>query len=907
MKRLLINATQPEELRVAIVDGQRLYDLDIETPSLEQKKANIYKGKVTRVEPSLEAAFIDYGAERHGFLPFKEIARSYFDTEGLKEGTRPGIKDVIREGRELLVQVDKEERGNKGAALTTFISLAGRYLVLMPNNPRAGGVSRRIEGDDRQEIRQIMSSLDIPEGMGLIVRTAGVGRSQDELQWDLDYLLQLWEAIRHAAEERSAPLLVHQESNVIIRALRDYLRPDIGEILVDHEPTFEQAREFMQSVMPQNVHRLKLYRDTTPLFNRYQIETQIETAFEREVELPSGGSIVIDHTEALVSIDINSARATRGADIEETALQTNLEAAEEIARQMRLRDVGGLVVIDFIDMASSRNQREVENRLREALKMDRARVQLGRISRFGLLELSRQRLRPSLGEASQVICPRCSGRGTIRNIQSLGLSVLRIIEEEAMKDRTGRVVARLPVKVATFLLNEKRESVRSIESRHGVTVYLVPDEHLETPHFDIERQRKEDLIRQGGAAAAVSYEMLTEPEPAPIDSVEARSVSSQEPAVKLVPRSAPSPRDALPPVSELYLGAAAERRTRGLLRQMIELLGSAISGHPRHEHGSSATEPAPEAAGPETEPTPAQRPTRTPGKPAAVKSVPASERRQARPRRPARPVENKAPADTAEAAVAASGQESNEAAAGEASAERLSSGSRRRGRRGGRRRRRQTDDSSLGSEASTAERSSDEASEAMTTPANMGATTEPAAKIEQAPTSQQQPQEGNRRRGRRGRGRSRSASRASSSVTDTAHAEPAGEASPTAAKGDEPAAAGGSASEPQRPGSKQVDPSAQPASQDSSAPTNDDSSNTAQTSVGSMDGDSGSVNSPERESPAQEPRNDKALKGDRPPPGSDPAAQTDTNAPSRPSDAEGNQRNLRSSPAVAEHDLPSDS
>ena len=492
MKRMLINATQQEELRVAIVDGQKLHDLDIETPAREQKKANVYKGRITRVEPSLEAAFVDYGADRHGFLPFKEITRSYFDPSTLSEGGRPNIKQAIKEGQEIVVQVEKEERGNKGAALTTFISLAGRYLVLMPNNPRAGGVSRRIEGEDRQEIREAMSNLAIPQGMGLIVRTAGVGRSLDELQWDLDYLLHLWQAIETASNQKKAPFLVYQESNIIIRALRDYLRSDIGEILVDNPEIYQYAQDFIQRVMPHNLPKFKLYQDHTPLFTRFQIESQIETAYQREVNLPSGGSVVIDYTEALVSIDINSARATKGSDIEDTALNTNLEAAEEIARQLRLRDLGGLIVIDFIDMTSNRNQRDVENRLREILKMDRARIQLGRISRFGLLEMSRQRLRPSLDEASHVICPRCNGQGTIRSVESLALAVLRLLEEEAMKDKTVQVVAQLPLKVATFLLNEKREAIRHIEQRHSISALILPNESLETPHFQLSRQRLDD-------------------------------------------------------------------------------------------------------------------------------------------------------------------------------------------------------------------------------------------------------------------------------------------------------------------------------------------------------------------------------------------------------------------------------
>ena len=542
MKRMLINATQQEELRVALVDGQKLYDLDIETPAREQKKSNVYKGRVTRIEPGLEAAFVDYGADRHGFLPFKEINRSYFDAHAT-EGGRPSIREAIREGQEIMVQVEKEERGNKGAALTTFISLAGRYLVLMPNNPRAGGVSRRIEGEDRQEIREVMSSLEIPDGMGLIVRTAGVGRSQEELQWDMDYLLHLWKAIETASTQKKAPFLIYQESNIIIRALRDYLRADIGEILVDNPAVHRQAQDFMQQVMPQNLNKLKPYQDSIPLFTRFQIESQIETAYQREVSLPSGGGIVIDYTEALVSIDINSARATKGSDIEETALTTNLEAAEEIARQMRLRDLGGLVVIDFIDMNLARNQREVETRLREALKMDRARVQVGRISRFGLLEMSRQRLSPSLEEASHMICPRCNGQGTIRNIDSLALSVLRLIQEEAMKDRTGRVVVQLPVKVATFLLNEKREAIRIIEQRHRVGVLLIPNESLETPHFKLNRLRVDELSEDQlrSYSLAEDYEEQIEVKASP-----AARGTDEEPMVKGVAPSTPAPTPPAP-------------------------------------------------------------------------------------------------------------------------------------------------------------------------------------------------------------------------------------------------------------------------------------------------------------------------------------------------------------------------
>jgi ribonuclease E len=538
---MLINTTQPEELRVALVDGQKLYDLDIEIPSRGQKKSNVYKGKITRIEPSLEAAFIDYGAERHGFLPLKEVSRSYFSDAARESGGRQSIKDALREGQEVVVQVEKEERGTKGAALTTFISLAGRYLVLMPNNPRAGGVSRRIQGDERNVLRDAMSALNIPEDMGIIVRTAGVDRSAEELQWDLDYLITLWDAIVKAAGEKPAPFLIYQESNVIIRALRDYLRNDISEILVDSEDVYEKARQFMQQVMPHNLGKLKLYQEKIPLFSRFQIESQIESAFQREVTLPSGGAIVIDHTEALLSIDINSARATKGSDIEETALNTNLEAAEEIARQLRIRDLGGLIVIDFIDMQPPRHHREVENRLRDALKMDRARVQIGRISRFGLLEMSRQRLRPSLGESSQNTCPRCAGRGTIRGVESLSLSVLRIIEEEAMKENTVRVVARVPVDVGTYLLNEKRELLLDLERRHGVSVMLIPSPALETPNYDIQRVRGEELR---GKPSERSYQMAhEEPEADVLQALapSSRPAAMEAPAVKAVAPSTPAP------------------------------------------------------------------------------------------------------------------------------------------------------------------------------------------------------------------------------------------------------------------------------------------------------------------------------------------------------------------------------
>ncbi len=538
MKRMLINATQPEELRVALVDGQRLYDLDIESGAREQKKANIYRGKITRVEPSLEAAFVDFGADRHGFLPLKEISREYF----LKETSgRPSIKEVLKEGQEVIVQVDKEERGNKGAALTTFISLAGRFLVLMPNNPRAGGISRRIEGDERSQLKEAMGELTVPDKMGVIVRTAGIGRSTEELQWDLDYLVQVWESITEEAVKRPAPFLIYRESNVIIRAMRDYLRQDIGEVLIDSPVVHQEALTFIRQVMPSYQQKIKLYADEVPLFSRFQIESQIETAYEREVKLPSGGSIVIDHTEALVSIDINSARATRGSDIEETALQTNSEAADEIARQLRLRDIGGLVVIDFIDMSPARNQREVENRMRDALKLDRARVQIGRISRFGLMEMSRQRLRPSLGETSGVVCPRCNGQGTIRDVRSLSLSIMRLIEEEAMKERSAQIRAILPVPVATYLLNEKRAVLADIEARQDVRVLVLPNPDMDTPHYDVQRLR-DDHVEEDGEQEKSSFELSVDTEVGkePDTSI-AKPVSRTEAAVKTVIHNEPAP------------------------------------------------------------------------------------------------------------------------------------------------------------------------------------------------------------------------------------------------------------------------------------------------------------------------------------------------------------------------------
>jgi len=573
MKRMLINATQPEELRVAMVDGQRLYDLDIESTSREQKKSNIYKGRIVRIEPSLEAAFVDYGAERHGFLPFKEIAHALFK-DNLQDGQhgRINIKDVLKQDQEFVVQVEKEERGNKGAALTTFISLAGRYLVLMPNNPRAGGVSRQIEGSDRNEAREAMSNLNIPQDMGLILRTAGVDKSAEELQWDLDYLLSLWEAITHASQLKPAPFLIYQESEVIIRAIRDYLRKDIAEIWVDNRDVYKRAMDFMQQVMPQNLSKLKLYEEQDPLFTRYQIECQIESAFSREVRLPSGGSLIFDHTEALLTIDINSSRSTSGGDIEETALNTNLEAAEEIARQLRIRDLGGLIVIDFIDMMNNRNQREVENCLRDQLKMDRARVQVGKISRFGLLEMSRQRLRPSLGEASNIPCPRCDGQGTIRGIESLALAVLRIIEEESIKDMTAKVIAQLPVDAATYLLNEKRRSISEIEHRHDVQIILVPTPSMETPQYLVQRVR---IVEAGSKEyTQPSYNIQPESKDTVLERMlEQKKQRSEEPAIKQIIPDKPVP----------VASTAARESKTGKPKGLITRLFGSLFGVPDKE------------------------------------------------------------------------------------------------------------------------------------------------------------------------------------------------------------------------------------------------------------------------------------------------------------------------------------
>ena len=574
MSRMLINATHKEqELRIALASGQFLYDLIIESTAREQKQSNIYKGKVTRIEPSLEAAFVDYGEDRHGFLPLKEISRSCFKSNYNDNGRRPSISEVIEEGQEFIVQVEKEERGNKGAALTTFVSLPGCYLVLMPNNPRAGGVSRRIEGDERDEIHGVLSSLTVPDGMGIIIRTAGGGRSQEELQWDLDILLRLWDIIQRTASERPASFLIYQEGNAVIRALRDYLRKDVDEILIDHPDVFNEVVNHLKLIRPDFVSRVKQYKDPTPLFTRFQIESQIESAFQREVRLPSGGSVIIDHTEALVSIDINSAKSTKGGDIEETALMTNLEAANEIARQLRLRDIGGLIVIDFIDMTPVRNQREVEDRLRKALSMDRARVQIGRISRFGLLEMSRQRLRPSLGESSRITCPRCSGQGTIRGIESLGLSVMRIIEEEALKDNTSEVRAILPPEIAAYLLNEKRQAIIDIEKRQQVAIIVVPSAQMLTPQYEIERIRTSDVSETDEKLPSYKLAIKTETAPATTTGTSShqRTHQQRDAAIKSIPA------EDLPPPSAPITAAGEARaiskeKGTGIIQKLFTFL-----------------------------------------------------------------------------------------------------------------------------------------------------------------------------------------------------------------------------------------------------------------------------------------------------------------------------------------------
>jgi ribonuclease E len=570
MKRMLINATQPEELRVAIAEGQTLFDLDIEVPSQEQKKSNVYKGKITRVEPSLEACFVDFGSSRHGFLPLKEICESAYLKDAAKKGGKLAIRDVVREGQEIIVQVEKEERGNKGAALTTYISLAGRYLVLMPTNPSAGGVSRRIIGNERDHLREQLQKVTTPDNVGIIIRTAGVGRDAEELQWDLDYLLQLWTAIEQAAASRPAPFLIHQESNLFIRALRDHLRNDIGEILIDNESVYNDAREFIQQVMPHNLNKLKLYNDQVPLFNRYQIESQIESAFARTVHLPSGGAIVFDHTEALLSIDINSARATKGLDIEDTAFSTNMEAAKEIARQLRLRDLGGLIVIDFIDMTSRKHQRDVEECLRAAMQIDKARVQIGRVSRFGLLEMSRQRLRPSLGESSQETCPRCDGHGTIRSVESLALSILRLVEEEVMKEYTGQIIVQAPTEVINFLHNEKRSALAEVESRHKVPIVMLANPHLVTPHFEILRVRKSDVTE------VPSYSRVDLPE-AQVVANERTQTHVNVPAGPAVARIVP----------DRPAPARVEEKAPGLFARLAKI----IFPHPKEEKKTQAAMP----------------------------------------------------------------------------------------------------------------------------------------------------------------------------------------------------------------------------------------------------------------------------------------------------------------------------
>ena len=662
MKKMLINATEREEVRVALVDGQRLYDLDIENRARLQTKANVYKAKVTRVEPSLEAAFVDFGAERHGFLPLKEIAHQYYRSAAPSDG-KMRIKDAIKEGTEVIVQVDKEERGTKGAALTTYISLPGRYMVLMPNNPKAGGISRRIEGDDRSELRDALNQLEIPNGMGVIIRTAGVGRSAEELQWDLDYLLKLWAAISEAADENPPQTLLYQESDVIIRAIRDYLKDDIDQVLIDEAHAHRQALDFVSMVMPKYQNRIKAYDDSLPLFNRFQVEGQIETAFQREVRLPSGGSIVIDPTEALVSIDINSARATKGSDIEQTALQTNLEAADEIARQLRLRDMGGLVVIDFIDMNASKNQRAVENRMRDALEIDRARVQLGRISRFGLLEMSRQRLRPSLGETSGMVCPRCTGQGTIRDTKSLALAILRLIQEEASKERTGEVRVIVPVDVSAFLLNEKRSAVGEIEQDSKVRVVIIPNPNMQTPHFEVIRLRDDEIDEDQRESfeidlSAFETEAATKDEEkaAPAPQALVRGVTPDAPPPAASPAPAPEKVEHAPTVAETESAPKP-----GLFPRLWAALFSPMPKAEEVEEKDSKDEKKSEAR-------------------SGNKSKRRNNRQRKRPAKPADAdanVETKTPADTPSAADSENGENGTE---GEPKKRR------RRGRRGGRRR-----------------------------------------------------------------------------------------------------------------------------------------------------------------------------------------------------------------------------
>jgi ribonuclease E len=597
MKRMLINATQAEERRLAIVDGQKLLDYEIEIEGREQRKGNIYKAVVTRVEPSLEACFVDYGEERHGFLPFKEISKQYFS--GNVSASQARIQDVIKEGQEMLIQVEKEERGNKGAALTTFISLAGRYVVLMPNNPRGGGVSRRIEGDDRAELKEAMDQLEYPNGMSIIARTAGIGRSAPELQWDLNYLLKLWTAIDGASGAKGA-FLIYQESSLVIRAIRDYFNNDIGDILIDTDDIYDQAQQFMAHVMPEHAARVKRYRDETPLFSRFQIEHQIESAYARTVNLPSGGAIVIDHTEALVSVDVNSARAIKGGDIEETATRTNLEAADEVARQMRLRDLGGLIVIDFIDMDESKNRREVENRLRDALRQDRARVQFGTISKFGLMEMSRQRLRPALSEGASIPCPRCGGSGHVRDTESSALQILRIIQEESMKDNTAAVHAQVPVEVASFLLNEKRSEIAKIELQQRTNVLLIPNKGLETPNYKLERLKHDDPRLDNIQA---SYKMAEDIEdPTAVTRRSQEPTNKQSPVIKGVLPDLPAPHAepraakaeaAAPTAAPRRSAAAAAPAEKGFFGWLKNLFG----GDATNEPAKPATEDKPARSG----------------------------------------------------------------------------------------------------------------------------------------------------------------------------------------------------------------------------------------------------------------------------------------------------------------------
>jgi len=718
MKRMLFNATQAEELRVAIVDGQKLIDLDIESAAKEQRKSNIYKGVITRIEPSLEAAFIDYGADRHGFLPFKEVSRAFFQP-GVEAG-RATIKEALREGQELIVQVDKDERGNKGAALTTFVSLAGRYLVLMPNNPRGGGVSRRVEGDERAELRDVMDQLQVPQGMSLIARTAAIGRNAEELQWDLNYLMQLWKAIDGAANQQKGAFLIYQEGSLVIRAIRDYFQPDIGEILIDTDEVFEQAQQFMAHVMPGTVNRVKRYRDDVPLFSRFQIEHQIESAYSRQVNLPSGGAIVIDHTEALVSVDVNSGRATRGADIEETAFKTNSEAAEEVARQLRLRDLGGLIVIDFIDMESQRNQREVETRLRDALRFDRARVQTGKISRFGLLELSRQRLRPALAETSYIPCPRCSGTGHIRSAESAALHILRILEEEAMKDNTAAVHTQVPVDVATFLLNEKRADIQAIEMRHKVSVLLIPNIHLETPQHSFLRLRHDELNQED--LQLPSYKMVDAPaeEDAKQPSAAEARAPRQEAAIKNITPAQPAPIVAEKPKAgaatqaaeadsgiigkifswfrgnrkpEPVVVAEPEKKPRSNSTQREGQRDARRGGrNNRRDEEREGREPRPNREPKEPRPAQARDENQKPREAREPKEPrePREPRRQRGEPRPERKEQNAAAAPAAEAKTlipAAAVSETSPGAPEQTTEEGNAGGARRRGRRGGRRER----------------------------------------------------------------------------------------------------------------------------------------------------------------------------------------------------------------------------